>query len=520
MNSFSEKTRKLLSAILIISLLNLFFGCAFQVQNRTIPLGAPLIIEKNNVVILHIGPKSFQLTDAKMVYPNLVGNLAPYRPPIFSSAKINEVHLYLSADKILKLGEKNSTQIPLVDIQKIEVVDIDIGKTILYYTLGAAVSAGLFVLLVAIFKESCPFVYVYNGEDYAFVGEIYSGAIYPNLERHDYLVLPDAIGQDRTVKIRITNEVREIQHTNMTELILYDHNPDVQVLTDKYGQVHTVSYPQTADSAITLNGVPLGTELSFRDSVSYSNFAMGGTESLVDGVILSFTRSGNADTGKLILRGKNSFWLDYTLSTLADELGNRYEKWHLDQKQKSRETLVQQSLDNGIPLKVYLEKNGKWEYVDYFNVVGPMALKDDILSLNLEGIQGETVRVKLEYGFLFWDLDYAAMDFSPDQSVSVYSLPPVSAVTQTGENMVTVLSRDDSLYYVQPVIGDQVNLTFEIPEVSPGQARTMVLHSKGYYEAIRDPSGTADLARLRKYRKPGGLIEYSRDHFRQLLNQE
>jgi hypothetical protein len=511
MSKFIKASQKPLSFLLLSALINLFMGCSYTA--KTVSPETPIILGARAIVVIHSQDRSFILEQAYFKYPYLSGTLKPQKRKGDILRKGDEIHVYLISDKNL-IVEGSTTQIPLTNIQKVEVYEIDIGRTLLLYTVGAALSTVIFFILVMLFKESCPFVYVHTGEEYTFIGEIYSGTIYPNLERHDYLPLQIPVSQEDEVEIRITNEVEEIQHTNLAELVVVDHDSNLRVYMDKYGIVHTVADPQPALSAVSLSGRPLTNEFTHKDSVDYTNIHDNLNDDLMDGVVLSFRKPANIDSGKLLIRGKNSFWLDFTLTSLAHDLGNRYVKWKQTQQQKTKEELIQLSLENGIPLKVSVEKQGQWEYMDYFNVVGPMAYKDDVLALDLKDVAGDTVRVKLEYGFLFWDLDYVAMDFSPDIPVSSQTILPVSAITQTGEDIVETLARDDSSYYVQPNIGDQVDLVYRVPKIPVGLKRSMFLHSKGYYEKIMNPSGRANLARLQQYRKPGGLIEYSRDQYK------
>ena len=132
---------------------------------------------------------------------------------------------------------------------------------------------------------------------------------------------------------------------------------------------------------------------------------------MMEGIILSFDKPKNAQMAKLIVRTKNSFWLDYIYGQFYSLFGDHYHDWFEEQKTKPKENMIQWALDQGIPLSVYVEKDGEWHFVDYFNTVGPMAFKDDVLAFNIADIQSEKIKIKLEFGFLFWEIDYAGIDF-------------------------------------------------------------------------------------------------------------
>jgi hypothetical protein len=399
------------------------------------------------------------------------------------------------------------------------VYDIDLAKTIVYSTLGIAGTLGAIFIFILLTKDSCPFIYAYNGETYEFVGEIYSGAIHPPLERHDYLPLPVLQPIENEYRIKITNEIKEIQHTNLTELLIFDHPQNTEILVDKYGNVHTVSDPRLPISANALDGTNIEYLLAEKDSLSFMSGIPDNENQDMDAVILTFDRPVDKDTGKLVIKGKNSFWLDYIHGQFSELFGDRFETWKEEQKDKSPEKMIEWSLDQGIPLSVYLETDEGWEFVDYYNVVGPLASKDDVLEIDLSNASNEKVKIKLEFGFLFWEIDYAAMDFTPNLTTSNYTVPVTSAMDQNSIDVSYELRYDDEKYYHQPHIGDQALLTFDVPEQIEGTKRSVILHSKGHYEIIKNTEGEPDLAYLNSFRKPGAFSKFSKERFMQFYNQ-
>ena len=164
---------------------------------------------------------------------------------------------------------------------------------------------------------------------------------------------------------------------------------------------------------------------------------------------------------------------------------------------------------------LYIEKNGKWVFLDYYNIAGPMAFKDDILDISLNGLESDTVKVKLEYGFLFWEIDYAGMDFSTDEHVKIIRVPIKKALDEKGADLADFLNQADKDYYVQKNIGNEALLTFDIPELTAKQ-RTIILHTKGYYRILKDQHGRPDKKLLKTFRNPGRMPAYSLEIFNKL----
>jgi len=531
---------KVVTYSLIFALANFSISCvAYRPRTVTVPINEQIVVDiyKNYYLIIERSWGSstlvkrdwWQMREISIDNNRISCHLDPIfldNPQINFSGSIpkqgsQNVNLFLSRDYDVwsEQTESGKVLIPLTAIDQVEVYDIDLAKTIVYSTLGVAGTLGAIFVLIMLTKSSCPFIYAYNGESYEFVGEIYSGAIHPPLERHDYLPLPVLEPVENEYRVKITNEIKEIQHTNLTELLVFDHPENAEILVDKYGNVHTVSDPRLPISASALDGTNIEYLLAEKDSLSFMSGIPDNENQDMDAVILTFDKPVDKDTGKLVIKGKNSFWLDYIHGQFSDLFGDRFETWKEEQKEKSPEKMIEWSLDQGIPLSVYLETDEGWEFVDYYNVVGPLASKDDVLEIDLANAKSDKANIKLEFGFLFWEIDYAAMDFTPNLTTSNHTVPVTSAMDQNSIDVSHELRYDDDQYYHQPNIGDQAFLTFDVPEQIEGTKRSVILHSKGHYEILRDAEGTPDLVYLSSFKKPGTFSQFSRERFLEFYNR-
>jgi len=211
--------------------------------------------------------------------------------------------------------------------------------------------------MVLMAKQSCPFIYSFNGEDFEFTGEIYSGAIHKPLERHDYLRLPSL---KKTAKseflLKIANEIEERQHTNLAELYVYDHPQDLEVLVDKYGLAHTLEDIVSPVSAQNSMNESMLSSISTIDKKTYISSADYDSDKFMDEMHISFDKPDDVSTGKLVLRARNTFWLDYVMKEFSALFGNKFKKWQKKQsnakaedilkklKQESRKLLTERQL--------------------------------------------------------------------------------------------------------------------------------------------------------------------------------
>jgi hypothetical protein len=438
------------------------------------------------------------------------------------SARRQHVLLYLKPDFAATLPDSAELKnIPLDQLEKIEVYENDDLATVAIIT-GAAVGAFFLLVLIALAtKSSCPFVYAENPDGTWFEGELYSGATYPQLERHDWLPMPRLRPQADGYHVLLANRAKEIQHTNLLELVAVDHPAGAEVLYDRFGRLHTLTAPQPPLQAQAQDGRDLRAAMSAVDTAAFQSLPQSSSDERArESVTLTFAKPAGATSARLAIHAKNTFWLDYAYGLFLDEFGEYAPRMRSTYLEKSAEDLRQWSEDQQIPLAVWLETaEGKWEKTGYFNIAGPMALKKDVLELDLSRVPGDRVRVRLESGFQFWEIDWVALDFSAPQPVAVQTLAPMSAWSPDGHDHAGALRGDDDRYYTQPQVGDQAEVVFPLlPPPPPGQARSLLLHAKGHYEILRDPvAGKPNLLYLRQFQKPDAFPLYTRDRWQELL---
>lgn len=144
-----------------------------------------------------------------------------------------------------------------------------------------------------------------------------------------------------------------------------------------------------------------------------------------------------------------------------------------------------------------------------------------VMPINLSKAGSGKIRIKLETGFMFWELDYTGMDFSKNIPFEVTTLKPDSAIDNFGNDLTNLLSYDDKNYLNQMAIGDEVSVSYSIPEQiilnDKNEGQTIVLHSKGFYEAIREYNNKPDWGYLFSLRSPHSLNKFSIQAYERLL---
>ena len=475
--------------------------------------------------IVHSGSKIYSLKEIEANPTIVSGNIEAAQQSVYYSEErnkrikgaekniVNEVHIYMKEDAAQI--QPGHVELPLTDINEIRIIDRNTGKEIAVYALVTVGAIAIISAVVALTKSSCPYVYVNDGETFVFEGETFGGAIAKNLEREDYMPLPSLKIDEGNYKIRISNELKERQYTNLLELIVVEHTSEQSVLLDKTGNpqfIGNLSAPILANSSSGENILPLLEEKDskvhlFNDD-SYSK----------NEIIMTFKKPLSTAEAKLVLKGKNTLWFDFLFGEFLEKFGGYYANWMEKEAKSSTDARMQKIIDNDFPLSISILKNGAWQPVDYLLTVGPLAPRDFVIPLDVSDISSNEIKIKLQTGFMFWELDYAGVDFDESKEFRTTVLKPSLAIGTGSKDWKAALENADDQYMVQENVGDVTELIFKVPLSLQDQPHTTFLKTQGYYELIRDFEGLPELVELEKFKAPGHFSDFSRERYLNVVN--
>lgn len=524
-------------AAMFLALLMMFY--AASCQTFFVQKVAPKTMVKINNdsdgykrLIVHAGSNLYELRHLALASDQLTGTLEIAQEPIYyyiarkgaysdeEKDILKEVHIFLNSKyDVLPLGE---TKIPIDAITEIRAIKKggSAGGTVI------AILSVVGLIAIAVSSSSsgytpppnssCPFVYANNGENYVFQGEVFGGAVGTNLCRDDYMPLPMLQANDGQFQLYLSNELQERQYTDLAELMLIEHPEGTQVLVDQSGKAHLLKQQLPPLSAESYNGNNLQPLLANKDQLAFSfndeDFARNGVE-------LKFDRPEGVQKANLVLNAKNSLWVDQVMDAYFSKFGNKFDAWMEKQTNRSTEDRLQSIRNGDLPLSIYLKKQGAWQLLDHLNAVGPLAARDLVVPIDLTGLNSHKIELKIETGFMFWDLDYVAMDFTPATAVSTTFIQPQLALDQNQHNWASTLQSADQKFLPQKNTGEFAEISYPIPPVTPGLTQTVFLHSRGYYELIRTYEGAPQVKELKKFRTPGAFAEFSRAEFFKLQSK-
>ena len=420
---------------------------------------------------------------------------------------LSEVHFYIEPDNTAAIGKY---ALQLEKVQKIEIIEKDKGRTTSSYVIGAigyTLGAVAIVAVIAIAtKSSCPFVSAYDGNDFSLQGEIYGGAIYPQLARHDYMPLKMAPLADGTLQLKISNELQEHQFTDMAELWVVTHDKNSKVFADEKGNLFSITAPQT----------PITASLNQQKDVTVSLKAAGDNALLymddttalnaTNDVVMQFSKPVTAKKGKLLLSLKNSYFLDLLYGELAKGFGNYYGKYIKQQRSKPAAELLKWTMEQQIPLAVSVKTKNGWQKITDITTIGPVATRNIVIPVELPETTEPFTAIKLSSGFMFWEIDYAAIDYTEEGSFTVQKIRPSTVTDERGKNDLADLQNEDGVYLAQPAIGNTATIVYKnVSLTDASKAQTYILHTKGYYEHVRDFKNKPDIGFLKQFKQPNAF---------------
>jgi hypothetical protein len=238
-------------------------------------------------------------------------------------------------------------------------------------------------------------------------------------------------------------------------------------------------------------------------------------------MLLQFNKPAGVASAKLVLSLKNSYWLDYLYGELAKGFGRYYPVYIKQQSKRAPGELLKWVKDQQIPLEVAVKTNAGWKNVSSLTTIGPVATREIVVVLPDLISTEKMVTVKLSSGFLFWEIDYAAIDYSPGLPFTVKEYAPVGARDELDKDVLPLFQKEDGLYCEQPVPGNAATLSYHyIPVTDSASMQTFILHTKGYYTHVRHFRGGLDKPFLQQFKQPDAFTTFSLQRYKRLNNSQ
>lgn len=494
--------QKHLSVILILSIIVYSVGCKITSTEKT--LTNELEPSENIESIVLLDGSEITFDDEGGYY----------------DASTSEVRGFDHKGKGVKIHKKD---ILYANVSRINPTRVAIG------TLGVIVLIGAVIGLIALAsKQSCPFIYSWDGEQYVFDAEPLGGAICKALQRTDRSRLDHIRPDDGKYKIKVTNEVNEIQYIDKLNLEIVDHSRGMEIVTNERGEYYAVDNVKPPVSAKDKSGKDLINFFSSADGIKWQTKLPQdenqGYDSLWHNIYVKFEKPVGAKSVKLVFKGGTSLWGSQMVRDVTELYGSSVGKWYesLYGKQAYDARLDYMKHDNIYFLDVLVKENGEYVKRAVLPNGGPFVHEKQFLDIDLSNHTGDTLEILLKPPKSFWAIDFIGLTTSY-QTVLAKKLEPLSAVDDEDENIdqLPKISSSDSTYLVLPEIGDGVDIEFEAPLPEQGMDRTVFAVTDGFYMMNLDTSKAPQLETMfRIALQPGEIIRFALKRFKEKYPEE
>jgi hypothetical protein len=199
-----------------------------------------------------------------------------------------------------------------------------------------------------------------------------------------------------------------------------------------------------------------------------------------DGIELVFHRPEGAASGTLVLEARNTLWAVHLMGRLVRAWGRDVAQWYDPATSAAMAERLAPALTQEAPLAVLVRVNGTWQQRGQVWEIGPEVAKRVALPLDLSGITGEQVEIRLESIPNFWMVDYVGFDASDPVPFSVREIGLEQALRNDGRDVRGLLAQPDQLYLVMER-GDEAELDLRIPPPMAGLSRSYIAKTTGWY---------------------------------------
>lgn len=413
-------------------------------------------------------------------------------------------------------------RVPLSSVLYGSVERVDAVRSILGVIAGTVIVAAVIVVIALATKQSCPFIYSFDGARYRFDAEPLGGATTEALARTDYSRLKYLRPVDGTYRLLLRNEVNETQYIDHMRLCVVDHDSSQVVIAAGDDAFHLLPPPASPIDARDGNNRNLLPFFARQDGIAWQTH-MEGLPAVLDSVretiTLTYRKPPHARRAQFVVHGGTTQWGSNTIRLMYEMLGSDVDRWYDEVDSKGPELyhmLAYMKREELYMLGVEVRKNGGWVERGVINGGGPFICETQVIPLSVTGIEGDTLRIRIRPPVGFWQFDFAGVVFDTDSLCTVAGIRAASATDQDGRDVAPALEAADHRYFEMPTNREEATLTFAAPPEEPGKARTIFARTTGYYRLHLQKNHPPDYALIERLRsEQGAIVRYALERYRE-----
>ncbi len=344
------------------------------------------------------------------------------------------------------------------------------------------------VLLATKPRVSCPHIYAWDGARYVLDADPLSGSIFRAGESEDLDRLEHLALRDGRYRLRVANELDELDHLDALSLLVVDHPRESVVVPSASGGLLAVTRAAPPQRAVDGRGRDLRDLLRAADGRASAGSAEDHPDSAaVDPrrtLLLDFPRPAG-ERAALLLRAHNTrfaaeAFVDY-LGAMGPGLGTLLHLAEGSSRYPYRQRLEDEMRRLGLTLEVRSWLGGRWSAPREVRPIGPAVQRSFAVPIGLPPGASATVRIRIDHAPLLWELDQALLGEGAPPPAPVVLRPALPELAAADGERLTLRR------------GEQLELELGAPPPpAAGLTRSVVLSIRGYYEFAIPGRGLLD----------------------------
>jgi hypothetical protein len=375
----------------------------------------------------------------------------------------------------------------------VETEEPDVAATTAIITLSAISATFLAIVIAFIINppRSCPYIYSFDGERFVLDAQSYAGAVSQGVERADYSRLEHLRPVDGRYRLMMRNDpVEEKQYTDRIRLYVVDHPIGTVVSPGYDGTFHAFEQISSPTSVNDRNGSNVLPFFSANDGIAWQS-QLPRTEEELDGTELRqhltfrFPRPDAARSARMFVNAGTAFWGSEMVGRFLELHGGQVDEWYagIDRRDRAALGLFRKIVDDEelYHLKVRVRVGDEWQVRGVIRTGGGLAPEDHALALDLSGVIGDSIEVRIDPPIGFWRIDYVGLDYDDAPQVHVTELLPETIVGADSVDAVELLTNDDARYHALDLPGESIEVFFGEPPPRAGMLRSTFFMAEGWY---------------------------------------
>ena len=391
--------------------------------------------------------------------------------------------------------------------------------TVVVVVLSAATVVGLFFLL----KQSCPFLYSWDGKEFVFDAEPLGGATSAGLARTDLSRMEHLAAVNGEYRLSVRNEVEETQYVDRLALLYCDHDSALRPVADGPDGLVLVGRQMPPDAAVDELGTDVRCFFAARDGIMWqthmASVANARPDSVRHALRFVFRKPAGSTRATVVVHGGTTLWGSGMIKVMYELQGENLERWHAEADRKGPglyRTLMFLDREELYTMRLYAKVAGRWKERGTITGGGPLEYETQTLSFPVSGIAGDSLELLIRPPKGFWAIDEISVSYETPERRRLTPLRLVGVTDQNGNDIRHLLLAEDGMHYVMPTKRERALMVFEAPPVREGCVRSIFARTSGYYRLHITPEGPGDPTTIAAIEKiPGEVVRLSLKKYRE-----